>query len=50
MCFVTVAWDLKDPLLDTRLGQRLLCSVRVRDGSGYPPSCLSNGYRAAELL
>jgi hypothetical protein len=36
---VRVAWDIKGPLLDTRLGQRL-SSLRVRNGSGtHPVAC-----------
>jgi hypothetical protein len=34
---VHVAWDIKEPLLDTGLGQRLLLSVRVRNGCGTHP-------------
>jgi len=37
---VPVAWDINEPLLDSRLGQRLLSSVYVRNGSvAHPVAC-----------
>lgn len=38
-----VAWDINDPLLDSRLGQRLLSSVYVCNGSVARPVACPTG-------
>lgn len=37
---VPVAWDINEPLFDSRLGQRLLSSLYVHNGSvAHPVAC-----------
>jgi len=47
---VRVAWDIKEPLLDTGLRQRLLSSVRVRNGSWIHPIAIPMGTVGFEVV